>query len=67
MLCNPSRTTTWIRKAVTSAASSALIALTGLSTSLMPAAAQAQEFVSIKGNSVNVREKPSTRSSTSGS
>lgn len=64
MPCNPSRTATWIRKAATSAASSALIALTALSTSLMPAAAQAQEFVSIKGNSVNVREKPSTRSST---
>ena len=31
---------------------------------LMPAGVQAREFVSIKGNAVNVREKPSTRSAT---
>lgn len=41
-----------------------MIALGALSTSLLPSFAHAQEFVSIKGNSVNVREKPSTRSST---
>nr|WP_261794572.1 SH3 domain-containing protein [Comamonas testosteroni] len=42
----------------------AAIALTAFTTALLPVAAQAQEYVSIKGNSVNVREKPSTRSST---
>lgn len=56
MPCNTRRTATWI--------SAAAIALAAVSTALLPAAAQAQEFVSIKGNSVNVREKPSTRSAT---
>ena len=54
--CNQRRTAPWIRTAA--------IALTVLSATLLPAAAHAQEYVSIKGNSVNVREKPTTRSST---
>jgi len=62
--CNQRRTTHWIRTAATTAATSALIALGALTTSLLPAVAQAQEFVSINGKSVNVREKPSTRSAT---
>ncbi|MEX8195100.1 SH3 domain-containing protein [Comamonas guangdongensis] len=64
MPCNQRRTAHWIRNAATKAATSALIALGALSTSLLPAVAQAREFVSIKGKSVNVREKPSTRSAT---
>ena len=64
MPCNQRRTTHWIRTAATTAATSALIALGALTTSLLPAVAQAQEFVSINGKSVNVREKPSTRSAT---
>jgi len=62
--CNQRRTAHWIRTAATTAATSALIALGALTTSLLPAVAQAQEFVSINGKSVNVREKPSTRSAT---
>ena len=64
MPCNQRRTTHWIRTAATTAATSALIALGALTTNLLPAVAQAQEFVSINGKSVNVREKPSTRSAT---
>ena len=64
MPCNQRRTAHWIRTASTTAATSALIALGALTTSLLPAVAQAQEFVSINGKSVNVREKPSTRSAT---
>ena len=41
-----------------------LIALGALTTSLLPVLAQAQEFVSIKGKTVNVREQPNTRSAT---
>ena len=41
--------------------SAAAVALTVITSSLLPVAAQAQEYVSIKGNSVNVREKPTTR------
>lgn len=37
------------------------MALATLTTALAPAAAQAQEFVSIKGNTANVRATPSTR------
>ena len=64
MPCNQRRTAHWIRTASTTAATSALIALGALTTSLLPAVAQAQEFVSINGKSANVREKPSTRSAT---
>ena len=48
----------WIRTAATSS----LIALGALTAGLLPALAQAQEFVSIKGKTVNVREQPNTRS-----
>ncbi|MDR3067740.1 MULTISPECIES: SH3 domain-containing protein [Comamonas] len=57
MPCNPRRTARWIRTAATSS----LIALGAL---LLPALAHAQEFVSIKGKTVNVREQPNTRSAT---
>ena len=50
----------WIRTAATSS----LIALGALTAGLLPALAQAQEFVSIKGTTVNVREQPNTRSAT---
>ena len=56
MPCQQRRTAPWI--------SAAAVALTVITSSLLPVAAQAQEYVSIKGNSVNVREKPTTRSST---
>lgn len=60
MPCNQRRTARWVRTAATSS----LIALAALTTSLLPALAQAQEFVSIKGKTVNVREQPNTRSAT---
>lgn len=44
--------------------SKALAAATLALPLLMPAGVQARDFVSIKGNAVNVREKPSTRSAT---
>ena len=56
MLCNIRRHATSLRK------SAAVLALAAFAAALLPAAAQAREFVSVKGNSVNVREKPSTRS-----
>lgn len=56
MLLNNRRTAAWL--------TAASLAFAALSTAAMPATAHAQEFVSIKGNSVNVREKPTTRSAT---
>lgn len=56
MLCKNHRTAAWL--------TAATMAFAALSTSLVPTVAQAQEFVSIKGSSVNVRERPNTRSDT---
>lgn len=56
MPCLHRRTAAWL--------TAAAMALATLASTLAPATAHAQEFVSIKGNSVNVREKPSTRSAT---
>lgn len=39
-------------------------ALALLTTTLAPAIAQARDFVSVKGSTLNVREKPTTRSAT---
>ena len=64
MPCNQSRTAQWIRSAATATATSAMIALGALTASALPAIAHAQEFVSIKSKTVNVREKPNTRSAT---
>ena len=64
MPCNQSRTAQWIRSATTATATSAMIALGALTASALPAIAHAQEFVSIKSKTVNVREKPNTRSAT---
>ncbi|WP_417283624.1 SH3 domain-containing protein [Comamonas sp.] len=53
MLCNHHRAPRWI--------AAGAMALAALTTTLAPAAAQAQEFVSIKGSTANVRATPSTR------
>lgn len=53
MFCLNRHATAWLTAAITAfAASTALLA---------PVAVHAQEYVSIKGSSVNVREKPNTR------
>lgn len=64
MLCNQRRAAHWIRTTSATTATSALMALGALTASALPAIAQAQEFVSIKGKTVNVREQPTTRSAT---
>lgn len=64
MPCNQRRAAHWIRTTAAATATSALMALGALAASTLPAIAQAQEFVSIKGKTVNVREQPTTRSAT---
>jgi SH3-like domain-containing protein len=53
---NQRRAARWLAAAAT--------ALAALTTTLAPAIAQAREFVSVKGASVNVRQQPTTRSAT---
>lgn len=56
MPCNPRPAARWLAAAAT--------ALALVSTALAPVAAQAREFVSVKGHSLNVRAQPTARSAT---